>query len=158
RYLVGAQSDDGSWPGRLDEGHPTNLITTSFALLFLSKGRTPVLITKLAYGPDVSEDWNNDRNEAKNSVDYSIRSLFNNPQLAWQVFDVRGPGDVTKGELRRLTGELLQSPIVYFTGHHPPRLQGGVEDLLREYINNGGFILAEACCGRSEFDDGFRKL
>jgi hypothetical protein len=57
-----------------------------------------------------------------------------------------------------LTGELLQSPIVYFTGHGEPRVEGGVVQLLREYVNNGGFIMAEACCGREEFRNGFPKL
>jgi hypothetical protein len=158
RYLINDQKEDGSWQGRLEESHPANLISTCFALLFLSKGRTPVLISKLAYGPTDSEDWNNDRNDAKNLVDYCSRSLFKETPLAWQVFDVRGGFELTQGEIRRLTGELLQSPIVYFTGHRAPRLSGGLQQILREYVNNGGFIMAESCCGRDEFDQGFRQL
>src|SRR5262249_54103350 len=47
-YLVANQNANGSWKGdRLGEDAP--VIATSFALLFLSKGRTPVLLTKLAY-------------------------------------------------------------------------------------------------------------
>lgn len=156
RYLVGAQKDEGEWQGRVEETNAT--ATTSFALLFLSKGRTPVLITKLAYGPTLSEDWNNDRSDAKNLVDCCSRALFKNTPLAWQIFDVRGGGDLTQAEIRRLTGELLQSPIVYLTGHHAPQMQSGVEDILREYVTNGGFILAESCCGKGDFDAGFRKL
>jgi hypothetical protein len=153
RYLVKAQGDDGSWQGG---GIEPTMVSTCFALLFLSKGRTPVLISKLAAGR--SDDWNNDRNDAKNLVDFCSRSIFKNTPLAWQVFDVRSGKDLNQGEIRRLTGELLQSPIVYFTGHDEPRLEGGTVQLLREYVNNGGFIMAEACCGRPEFDDGFKKL
>jgi hypothetical protein len=41
-YLVKAQKDDGSWSG---EGHEVlPQVATSFALLFLSRGRTPVLV------------------------------------------------------------------------------------------------------------------
>jgi hypothetical protein len=156
RFLVRAQKDDDAWHGNFEEAN--RIVTTSFALLFLSKGRTPVLITKLAYGPQNSEDWNNDRSDAKNLVDYCSRELFKKAPLAWQVFDVRGGGDLTKAEIRRLTGELLQSPIVYLNGHYPPRLESGLVDVLREFITNGGFIVSEACCGDERFDKGFRAL
>src|SRR5262245_1906831 len=50
--LVAMQEADGSFIDRsgrgIDSGHP--VITTSFALLFLSKGRTPVLVSKFAWG------------------------------------------------------------------------------------------------------------
>jgi hypothetical protein len=155
RYLVKEQKDDGSWQGG---GIESSMVSTCFALLFLSKGRTPILITKLAYGVNRSDDWNNDRNDAKNLVDFCSRSMFKNMPLGWQIFDVRGGNDLNQGEIRRLTGELLQSPIVYFTGHHAPHMEGGVVQLLREYVANGGFIMAEACCGRPEFGTGFEKL
>src|SRR5206468_334964 len=29
---------------------------------------------------------------------------------------------------------------------------------LKEYINNGGFLFAEACCGSARFDQQFRAL
>ena len=36
--------------------------------------------------------------------------------------------------------------------------RGSRRKLLQQYVEQGGFILAEACCGRPEFDAGFRKL
>ena len=30
--------------------------------------------------------------------------------------------------------------------------------LLKQYVEQGGFVFAEACCGRKEFDTGFREL
>src|SRR5262249_34565453 len=50
-YLVSTQLKNGSWPG-VDERDLDRwpVVATSFALLFLSKGRTPVLISKLAHG------------------------------------------------------------------------------------------------------------
>src|SRR5439155_4142058 len=32
------------------------------------------------------------------------------------------------------------------------------ERILKEFVNNGGFILAEACCGKEQFDKDFRAL
>src|SRR5207249_544318 len=45
-FLVEKQDKDGSWylPGFSDKW---SLVSTSFSLLFLSKGRTPVLISKM---------------------------------------------------------------------------------------------------------------
>jgi hypothetical protein len=161
RYLVKAQENEGSWMGGRELGgtdQALRLIDTSFALLFLSKGRTPVLITKLAFGPPDQEDWNNDRNDARNLVDYCSREIFKQTPLAWQVFDVRGGADLTRKNIQDFTEELLESPIVYMNGHRAPRLEGGVKDMLREYVNNGGFILGEACCGNPSFDRGFHEL
>jgi Domain of unknown function (DUF4159) len=149
RYLVDRQNKaDGSWLG---EGH--SIIATSFALLFLAKGRTPVLMSKLVHGP--GQDWNNDRNDARNLTAFASAELFRKKPLAWQVFDVRS---APEEDLDRLTADLLQSPIVYFNGHHTPQFREGEEKLLQKYVENGGFILAEACCGRDEFKQGFPAL
>ncbi|HLJ94323.1 MAG TPA: DUF4159 domain-containing protein [Gemmataceae bacterium] len=154
-FLVGAQREDGSWQetdGR--DGWP--IISTSFALLFLSKGRTPILISKLAHGP--GEDWNNDRNDARNLVEYASKEVFRKLPLAWQIFDTRRIEAPTDEAVLGLVGDLLQSPIVYFNGHKDPRLTGVQKKLLQQYVEQGGFILAEACCGQREFDQGFRAL
>jgi hypothetical protein len=154
-FLVNAQKEDGSWQepdGR--EGWP--IISTSFALLFLSKGRTPILISKLAHGP--GEDWNNDHNDARNLVEYASKEVFRKLPMGWQVFDTRGIEAPTNDAILGLVGDLLQSPIVYFNGHQAPRLTGVQKKLLQQYVEQGGFILAEACCGRPEFDAGFREL
>ncbi len=86
-FLVNNQQGDGSWKGASADGDP--ILATSFALLFLSRGRTPVLISKLAYGPAESQDWNNDRNDTRNLVEFTSRELFKKKPLAWQVFDPR---------------------------------------------------------------------
>jgi hypothetical protein len=156
QYLVRMQTPDGYWQS--PQGHDTwKVISTSFALLFLSKGRTPILISKLVHGP--GEDWNNDHSDARNLVDYASKELFKNQPLAWQIFDAkRGIIENTRDELLGLVGEMLQSPIAYFNGHQMPQFTDAEERLLKEYVDQGGFILAEACCARPEFDRGFRDL
>lgn len=158
-FLVGAQRDDGSWygGGGFDR---SPVVSTSFALLFLSKGRTPILISKLVHGPvdNPGDDWNNDRNDVRNLVDYASKVMFKKQPLAWQVFNARQVKVENHDELLGLVADLMQSPIAYLNGHHAPRFSRTEEELLKEYVNQGGFILAEACCGRPEFDRGFREL
>lgn len=155
-WLVDQQrQDEGCFIG---EGHP--VIATSFALLFLAKGRTPVLISKLVHGrPNQGdEDWNNDRNDARNLVEFVRQEVFRKKPLAWQVFNPRLAGDMTAQRLDQLTSDLLQSPIAYFNGHHAPVFTDAEKQLLRKYVDNGGFLLAEACCSQQGFDFGFRAL
>jgi hypothetical protein len=162
KFLIGKQQADGSWTwdssmNRLNLDRDP-IVATSFSLLFLSKGRTPVLISKLAHGPD--EDWNNDRNDARHLVEFASRELFKKQPLAWQVFDPRRVLDDTDESVKDVASDLLASPILYFNGHKAPdaRLRGGYHRLLRYYVENGGFILAEACCGDERFTKGFDRL
>lgn len=156
-FLVARQNQaDGYWESR--SGHDQwRLVATSFSLLFLSKGRTPILISKLVHGPGT--DWENDRYDARNLVEYTSRELFNKTPLAWQIFDTkRGIRANNREEILSLAGDMLQSPIAYFNGHQAPKFTPAEEDVLREYVEQGGFILAEACCGQKAFDAGFRAL
>jgi hypothetical protein len=156
RYLVAIQKGD-SWHGGGLDGSP--IVATSFALLFLAKGRTPVLLTKLAYGPQGYEGWNNKHNDARHLVDFASRELFKKMPLAWQIFDVRGGVNAeTATERRRLASELLPSPILYFNGHGDMRIGDRERDIVKEYVENGGFLLAEACCGEEAFRRQFEKF
>jgi hypothetical protein len=157
RYLVEIQKADGSWTtnGRTLDHWP--VIATSFAVLLLSKGRTPVLISKMAYGDRENMGWNNKRSDVRHLVEFASRELFKNQSLGWQAFDVRALEADTKTKRRKLAADLLQSPIVFLNGHdRAPRDKEA--EILREYVANGGFLLAEACCGRKEFDADFRRL
>jgi hypothetical protein len=155
RYLVSIQKGDGSWQGHSIDGPP--IIATSFALLFLAKGRTPVLLSKLAYGPAQYNGWNNKHSDARHLVEFAGRELFKRQPLAWQIFDVRGM-DAGPGQRRRLAAELLASPLVYFNGHGEERIGQREQEILQEYVENGGFILAEACCGKDDFRRKFEEL
>jgi hypothetical protein len=157
-WLVSKQKNDGSWEG---EGIHRQLdhwpvVATSFSLLFLSKGRTPVLITKMAHSD--GDAWNNKRSDARNLVEFASRELFKKQPMAWQVFDIRTKAAEDPESQRELAAELLPSPIVYLNGHYI-RLSPKEKNVLTEYIKNGGFLFAEACCGdRERFDRDFQAL
>jgi Domain of unknown function (DUF4159) len=159
-YLVRKQeSNDGSWEGGNGFGADLDrapIVATSFSLLFLSKGRTPVLLTKLAYGARGSEGWNNKHNDTRHLVEFASKDLFKNQPLAWQVFDARGMEAGGDERVRDLAAQMLQSPIVYFNGHDLVGWSGLDGELLKEYVANGGFVLIENCCGKAQqprFDD-----
>jgi hypothetical protein len=161
-WLVANQRPDGSWQGagELRQFDHWPVVATSFSLLFLSKGRTPVLLTKYAHGPLEAEAWNNKRSDARHVVEFAGRELFKRQPMAWQAFDPRLQEN-TPVNNRRLAAELVLSPVVYLNGHYL-RLRPADVEILKDYIENGGFIFAEACCNAAgkgkEFDADFRAL
>jgi hypothetical protein len=59
--------------------------------------------------------------------------------------------------------DLMQSPVLYYCGANSPLPEGAEaqEELahkIRDYLDRGGFLFAEAYCGGAAFDQGFRKL
>jgi hypothetical protein len=58
--------------------------------------------------------------------------------------------------------DLLESPILFISGSQSLDLDEEQVKLLREYVNQGGFIFAEACdgngCSGGTFDQDFRRL
>ncbi len=129
---VDTQQKDGSWG---DEAE------TAFAILFLAKGHTPLLLNKLCW----DGDWCNDIDDAKALMEMAGRELGRS--FAWQT--VRSDAGVE---------ELLEAPILYLNGHDAPSLTDAQCERLRAYTEDGGLIVAEACCGSGEFDKGIRAL
>ena len=52
--------------------------------------------------------------------------------------------------------ELTEFPFLYMTGHRKFTLSKDEAIGLQRYLQFGGFLLAEACCGRQSFDLAFR--
>jgi len=163
RTLVDMQSEDGSWvrAGQGVDSWP--VVSTSFALMFLSKGRTPILMTKMAYGKDDDLNqrgggWNNKQSDLRHLIEFAKKDLFKNQPVAWQIYDARKLDLPDEESIRQQAAELLQSPILYLNGHHAPLLTATQKQVMKKYIEEGGFVFAEACCGREEFIKGFREL
>jgi hypothetical protein len=133
----------GAWPGT-----PPLLgrreIDTAMALLFLSKGNWPVLVSKLKHSQ--SNDWDRHRNDLGNLARYVEQRWKRN--LTWQVIDIKNA----------TVADLLQTPVLFISGKDGLRLSAQEKQLLRDYVNQGGFIFAEACCNSSRFDSQFRKV
>ena len=136
-YFLNNQQKNGSWTVGYTPG-----IETSFALLFLAKGRAPFLANKLRW----RGDWNAHTRDLSNLVRYAENTF--EQRFRWQIVDVRGKVD-----------EWLDAPVLYVTGHKSPTVFTDDEKKkLRAFALRGGIILGEACCGAKAFDTGFRAL
>jgi hypothetical protein len=108
----------------------------------------PVLFTRLQYGSGrIVEnegekvtffDWNTDP-DCLNALCKKCRAV-----LGVKYKDVSCP-------LARLDGDPAQIPIVFLTGHKNFTFTPEEKTKLRDYIRQGGFLWAEACCGEKEF-------
>jgi hypothetical protein len=138
----------GYWQGH-NFAEENRDLATSLALLFLSKGRRPVLLAKLKHGAE--EDWNRRRNDLNNLTLY-VEPRWKR-ELTWQIIDVEAAS----------VDDLLQSPVLVFSGGRDPlasseERQRQLATKLRDYLDRGGFLFAEADCCESGFDAGFRRL
>ncbi len=159
RYPELIQKNDGSWGG-IGVIDNMTIVSTSFSMMFLAKGRTPILISKLAYDNSSRNPvgWNRKHNDARNLVEFASKELFKKTPLAWQVFDPRLPDLNRDVVFREELAGLLQTPILYLNGHENPDLSDRQIELLAKYVDEGGFIIAEACCGSEDFTKGFARL
>ncbi|MFI4875248.1 MAG: prenyltransferase/squalene oxidase repeat-containing protein, partial [Blastopirellula sp. JB062] len=131
----------GAWrgTGNAEVKHPT--VATSLALLFLAKGRRPVVVAKYKHDADgprntISRDWNRHRNDIANLTHF-IEPRWGNRRMTWQVIDAA----------HATTEDLLQTPVLWISGRDGLNLTAEQEKSLKLYIEQGGFVFAEAACG-----------
>lgn len=65
------------------------------------------------------------------------------------------PVKFERRELRLTDPKLADSPVLYMHGHEDFTLGPDEVTALREYLRNGGLLMAEACCGRQDFANAF---
>ncbi len=154
RYLVAAQNGDGGWNERSGS---TPVLSSSFALLFLAKGLSRVVVNKLDYTSvgheeDTNGEWNRHPYDVSNLIDKVDGLKGWPPRLISQVLSLgRLNGDTAVSDMN-------QAPVLYISGKDAPTLTDDHVAWLREYVDEGGFIFAVANCSGGTFDDGFREL
>lgn len=77
-----------------------------------------------------------------------------------QTFNARTGIPVKFGlkELKLTDPAIFNSPVIYMTGHEAFQLSVDEKAALKKYLENGGFLFGEACCGRKGFDLSFREM
>ena len=119
------QWPDGAW-GYEDHGVDT-LVDTAYTLLFLSRGRHPVLMTKLKF----DKYWDNRPRDAANLARFAGRELER--PLNWQVVGIEHPWY-----------DWFDSPVLYIASHQPPHFSEADYAKLRNFIMAGGMIFTHA--------------
>ena len=146
--LMREQDDfSGNWRG-VGHAESNPLVATSLALLFLAKGRRPVVMAKVRYRD--GDDWDLHAGGVPNLTRHLERSWRRN--LSWQTIDLAAA----------TVEDLLESPVLFLSGTQALPLTREQRENLRAYVERGGFLFAEACqgegCDGQAFDDSFRAL
>ena len=135
----------GRWVGTSHgENHPP--VATSLSLLFLSKGRRPVVVSRMQYGNANSDNWNK-HPQALQNITQHIEKRWE-MDLTWQTIDIKLAN----------VNDLLETPVLFISGYQSLQLTDAEKDRLVQYVNSGGFLFVEACCRDEEFDLEFRRL
>ncbi|MBV8781764.1 MAG: DUF4159 domain-containing protein, partial [Phycisphaerae bacterium] len=129
--IVAQQKEDGSW-----DGGDGTLAETAFRLLFLSRGRHPVFISKLRY----DGDWDFRPRDAVHLTQFAGQQL--EAQLNWQTVSLDlNPTD------------WADSPVLLISGDAAPKFSDKDIDKLRQFTTNGGMIFTESTNNSTAFTD-----
>lgn len=147
QVLLGAQDSlNGSWKGEGLERNP--VISTALALLFLSKGKRPVVMARVKVGP--GEIWNHHRRGVHHLVSRIEKQWRRD--LSWQTIDLAGA----------TVADLAEAPVLFLSGSEALQLTPQMKKTLAEYANQGGFLFIEACngsgCSGAAFDADIRRV
>lgn len=153
KNLLGMQQADGSWVLQYGAGEPARVVGTGFALLFLIRGREPLLFNKLQFTSVVQKkvvgsDWNCRPRDLAHLCAW-IGENFETT-VNWQVINTRVP-----------VADWHDAPILYISGSQRPDFKPEEIEKLRQYVYQGGTIFSCAQCpsesGVSEFGKGMRE-
>jgi Domain of unknown function (DUF4159) len=150
--LINHRRDEltGRFFGTSDDEERVPELATALSILFLAKGRRPVVMAKLQHGEPVDNDWDHHPMGVQHLTTH-IESLWKR-DLTWQSIGLRNA---------TLT-DLMEAPVLFLSGQEALNFSTEQKKLLKEYVQQGGFIFAEACdgngCNGKEFDSSFRQL
>ena len=133
--VINRQAADGSW-----NEHGTN-VGTAYALLFLARGRNPVMFNKLQY----NGSWNARPRDSANITDW-VSKKFERP-INWQVVDIN-----VKSE------EWQDAPVLLITGSKALELRPEQVANIRAYVEAGGMVFSNADGGKPEFTESIKKI
>ena len=181
KYLVARQGGDGSFGG-WDNGAVVN---TCFSLLFLSRGREPVMMNKLKY--DVADAAPSRPRPPARTPTAPAPNPAPNPAPGASAAPTppvktreghwnQRPRDVA--HLARFVGkqteasynwqildlafaplqDLLEAPILYISGGQRIQFSDDQVNKLRDYVERGGIILFNPDCGARPFIQGVEAL
>lgn len=100
---------------------------------------------ELLFGQIIHDgDWDPHPSAVANLLKQAAASSTMNVQFKRVFVDLHKP-------------QVFDHPILYITGHRNFSFDAQAVKHLRNYLANGGILLADSCCGRVAFDQAFRR-
>ena len=118
-----------------------NEVETAYELLFLARGRHPILMNKLRF----DGYWANRPRDVANLARFAGHELER--PLNWQVVP-----------LSKNWTDWMDSPILYLASHKAPRLSETDIRKIRSFVQNGGLLFTQADGDFVEFNIFAREL
>lgn len=120
------QGANGAWNGEVD---------TAFALLFLSRGRHPLLMNKLNF----IGAWANRPRDVAHLAKFASKEIER--PLNWQVVSLKSD-----------YSEWMDCPILYLSSHEAPIFDESDYEKLKAFVMAGGLLFTHADGGKTEFN------
>ncbi len=148
RILLDNQSPDGSWVG-INHGSGDSTAgdfgrlqtDTAFSLLFLIRGRQPLLFNKLDWGGD----WNNRPRDLAKATHWISRGY--EYSVNWQIVSMDSPVD-----------DWRDAPFMYISGKQPFTYSAYSVAKLQDYVFKGGTIISTTQAGGNGFFESMREF
>jgi len=130
--LLGMQKGNGAWSGAWGD-----VVSSSYALLFLVRGRNTVLFNKLKF----SGDWNNRPRDLAFLTRWISKKY--ETTVNWQIVN-----------LQSNVRDWHDAPILYVSGAKSPKFSDGDISKLRTFVHQGGTLFSVTECNGSAFKEG----
>ena len=150
-WLVKNQRPDGSWEGH-GSGRTNSITGAAWGILFLQRGRAPVVFNKLDYatGTETPQGkqppaWNQRPRDAANLVKWIGKQTERD--LNFQIVNLSVPQK-----------DLHDAPIIYIAGSEALTFSEAHTAKLKAFVEDGGMLLFNADCANRAFIDSVRKL
>jgi hypothetical protein len=102
----------------------------------------PTLVAKLSYGDN--QDWSTDRNDVFNL----LRIVGEQYQTPFRAIVV---------EFDNYTFNPQETPVMYMSGHNPFKFDSAKRRLVRDFIEGGGTLMIDSCCGSKPFAESAKS-
>lgn len=144
-FLIDEQQTDGSYSAEFS----SKIASTSFALLFLSRGAAPLFANKLDFSSAELNGkegiWNQRPRDVANAARWVGRQIER--ELNWQIVTLDSPVE-----------DWHDAPLLYLAGNQPLAMKPEHEEKIRQFIEQGGLVLGNADSGSKGFSDAFQAL
>ena len=138
QQMVRMQQSDGSLNGSFVYSSPTT--ATAFGLLFLARGRGPLVFNKLEY----KGTWNSRPRDGLNVATWVGKKL--DRAINWQSVKLDDPAEAFN-----------EAPILMITGAHDPKFTADEIEKLKAFVQAGGMIVSSADANSTEFAGAMKK-